>query len=649
MTGWHGSLNQPVTSPAGNAPTIGGERRATDALPHRSGTRTDTPIVARVVPVRTPPLRTLAFPAPPVADPGGESEPGGTTEAHAAGAPDAAVQRGFGPLAMPPPSMTFEGMAGSGPIPPDVEGDIGPRDYVQWVNVSYAVYDRSGGLLLGPAAGNSLFSALPSGLCKTTNRGDPIVLYDQLADRWVLSQFAYVLPRAGPYFQCIAVSTSGDPTGAYCLYPFQVSPNIWNDYGKIGLWPDAYYFSFGGVPDSGAPQFTPVAWAVDRRSMLACDPAASVYFDTSNAPDLTGAADPLLPADLDGQAQPPPGRPNPYVMSVDGSPDRLSLFELHVDWTNPAASTFTKKADLVVPSFDSSFTCNTPTDTRQCIPQPDTSTRLDVLAKQLMKRLTFRMFGDHESLVVNQSVDADTDHAGVRWYELRDPHGTPAVYQASTYAPDVDHRWLGSAAMDGRGDLAIGYSVSGEQTYPSLRYAGRPAGAPLGQLTLDEATLFSGSGSQAGPARWGDYSSLSVDPVDDCTFWYAGEYYPATASISWHTRIGTFKFPQCGPPTAVAVNSFDARWRSGRVVVSWRSAHETNILGFDVYRSAGGGPFTRLNRLLIAAKRPGTARGTTYRLADSAVNRAKTYTYRLQVVSTTGVRTWYGIGVAAVG
>lgn len=551
---------------------------------------------------------------------------------------------------MPGPIMTFDGMAGNGPIPPDVEGDIGPNHYFQWLNISFTVYSRSGAALLGPVPGNSPFQSLgPSDLCRTTNRGDPIVLYDQLADRWVLSQFAYQLPRTGPYYHCIAISTSGDPTGSYCVYSYKVSDTVWNDYGKIGLWPDAYYVSFIGVPDSGTPKMTPVAWAVDRQKMLACSAADAVYFDSSNAPDLAGAADPMLPADLDGSTQPPTGQPNPYLMSVDGSPDRLSLFEFHVDWANPIASTFTKKADLPVPAFDTAFTCNTPNETRQCIPQPGTTTRLDALAKQLMKRLTYRRFADHESLVVNQTVDADVDHAGVRWYEVRDPHGTPMVYQASTYAPDAEDRWMGSAATDRLGDLAVGYSVSSNTTYPSLRYTGRPSGAPLGQL-LDETTLWVGAGSQTyasgtGPARWGDYQSLSIDPVDDCTFWFAGEYYPVTANIYWHTRIGTFRFPACLAPTATTLRSFTARREVGTVVVRWRTASELDALGFNLYRSIGTGPFRKQNARLVRAQRAGTARGASYRVVDRSVRASLVYTYRLQLVDRRGRKTWYGIGV----
>lgn len=640
-----GSPGRHGTRPTGNAPGIAWADAGSPIRPSVPRVRTDAPIVGSSIPARTGPLRARGGPSPSswIA----EQEAPDTRRAVARGKLDPAVQRSSGGVPMPAPITTFEGMAGTGPVPPDVEGDIGPSHYLQWVNTRYTVYNRSGAPLAPPAAGNSLFQSLPNpnDLCRTTNWGDPIVLYDQLADRWVLSQFAFQLPRAGPYFQCIAVSTSGNPLGSYCAYSFEVSANVWNDYGKIGLWPDAYYFSFNGVPDSGSPNFTPVAWAVERPKLLTCNPAQMVYFDRSNTPGLAGATDPMLPADLDGSALPPAGQPNPYLMSIDNQPDKLALFEFHVDWTNPAASTFTKKADLTVPAFDSVFSCHVPIETRQCIPQLGTSTRLDVLSQQLMKRLTYRRFAGHESLVVNQTVDADTDHAAVRWYELRDPHGTPTVYQSSTYAPDAEHRWMGSAAMDRLGDLAVGYSVSSANTYPSLRYAGRLAGDPVGSLTLDETSLVVGSGAQDGHPRWGDYQSLSIDPVDDCTFWFAGEYYPTTGFNTWHTRIGTFRFPGCAGTTAASIRSFAARRRGGTIEIGWRTASELQLLGFNVYRSAGAGPFRKLNGSLIRAATSGIARGSSYRFVDRTAGRRRS-TYRLELVDRRGAKSWYGVGVA---
>jgi hypothetical protein len=245
----------------------------------------------------------------------------------------------------------------------------------------------------------------------------------------------------------------------------------------------------------------------------------------------------------------------------------------------------------------------------------------------------------------------------VRWYEVRNPEGTPTAFQASTYNPaDGHHRWMQSASMDKKGNLAVGYSISSGTLFPSLRYAGRLVTDPVSQLTQGEATLHAGGGSQllllgnmADSARWGDYTRLTVDPVDDCTFWYIGQYYAASNTLAWRTRIGNFVFPQCLLPTAVQVRAFAARWRGKAVAVTWRTAAETAIAGFDVYRSVGTKPFQRINARLIRAKQTARARGALYRFLDGAVRRTRTYTYRLQVVSTTGKRTWHTIGSAASG
>ena len=567
---------------------------------------------------------------------------------------------------MPPPIATFEGLNNNDNpgttlvIPPDTEGDIGPNHYVEWINIVLRVYDRSGAPLTAVLAGNSLFSALPpTAKCRTTNTGDPLVLYDQFADRWVLTQFT---GSASPFFQCVAISTTPDPTGTYCLYPFQVSTTVFNDYPKIGLWPDAYYFSGAGFPAAG---FTPQAYAVQRDAMLACQPASMVYFDNTNSTAIAQSSlQRMLPSDVDGPTLPPAGSPNYYV-THDDTNDRLELYKFHVDWTGQTSHSFTKVANIPVPAFDTAFTCNAVQQTRQCIPQPGTSNRLDVLSTRLMYRLAYRNFGTHESLVTNQSVDANDpapDHAGVRWYEIRNPAGPPVLHQASTYSPTlIDHRWMGSAAMDRQGNLAIGYSISNEvDRFPSINYAGRLSSDPLNQLTQGEATMFAGSLPQiaavfvppAGPARWGDYSHLAVDPVDDCTFWYINEYYPNIPADSvngaWHTRIGSFKFPQCTGPTAVAVRNFGAHWRGDRVVVAWRTASEVDAMGFNIYRSVGSGPARKVNRTMIAAGRGGQAGGVRYTFLDRRVRPSKTYTYRLQVVSPNGVRSWHGIGAAAV-
>jgi hypothetical protein len=245
-----------------------------------------------------------------------------------------------------------------------------------------------------------------------------------------------------------------------------------------------------------------------------------------------------LPSDLDGKTLPPAGSPN-YILEF--GTNALSMWKFHVDWTTPANTTLTGPVTIPVAAF--SMACNGGT----CIPQVGTTQQLDSLADRVMYRLAYRNFGDHESLVVNHSVTAGSS-AGVRWYEIRSPGGTPTVYQQGTYAPDSNYRWMGSIAMDKAGDVGLGYSISSASIHPGIRYTGRQATDPLNTLQA-ESVVFDGAGSQTGGlSRWGDYSSISVDPVDDCTFWYTTEYIPGNGSFNWHTRIVSFKFPSCGTP-----------------------------------------------------------------------------------------------------
>ncbi len=462
---------------------------------------------------------------------------------------DAALQTKTSNETMPTPGFNFNGVNNLySLLPPDPNGDIGLSHYVQWVNVALAVWeiDRLAGtqtLVYGPVAGNTLWSGF-GGPCSYRNDGDPIVLYDALADRWFASQFALddstdPSQKNGPYFQCAAVSTTGDPTGAWNRYQFNFSNTLMNDYSKFGVWPDGYYMSTnqynGGI--SWAGQGVAV---LERDKMLAGQAARMVYFNMYPVDSSLGA---MLPSDLDGQA-PPTGAPNPYMQFDDNYPiDQLQIWHFHVDWVTPSNSSFTKSAALAVAAFDSNM-CGW---ARNCIPQKSTSSGLDAISDRLMYRLQYRNFGAYQTLVTNHTVDVDgTDHAGIRWYEIRDNGGGWQVYQQATYAPDAKHRWMGSAAMDRAGNLAVGYSVSSSLDYPSIRYAGRLNSDPLDELAQSEQTLYAGNGSQTSTYyRWGDYSMLAVDPVDGCTFWYTNEYYPSTSSSGWYTRIGSFVFPSC--------------------------------------------------------------------------------------------------------
>jgi hypothetical protein len=463
--------------------------------------------------------------------------------------------------AMPSPLLTFEGMNQAdgcgGCIPPDPNGAVGPNHYVEMVNSSYSVYNKTGTRLVGPVHINQLWSQLP-GRCQVDNDGDPIVVYDHLADRFVLSQFA-VNGGNGPFAQCIAVSTSPDPTGSYYVYEFD--QDVFNDYPHLGVWPDAYYMTTNNFGGTGGTFSGAGVHAFERDKMLHGQPAREVYFDEGLVDTSFGG---MLPSHLDGQP-PPVGSPN-YFAEVDSQvntpalgADALRLWKFHVDWTNPASSTFglSGQPNSIVP-----VATWTPAQCIQgqgtCIPQEGSPYQVDVIGDRLMFRMAYRNFGDHEALVLNHSVVADA-RIGVRWYEVRSPGSSPAIFQQSTYAPvDTLYRWMGSIAMDHFGDIALAYSTSSPASFPSLAYSGRLAGDPLNQLSQGETQMFAGAGPEnvaffvPPTGRWGDYTDLTVDPTDGCTFWYVNEYFASLTDqganapgAPWQTRIGSFKFPTC--------------------------------------------------------------------------------------------------------
>ena len=465
-----------------------------------------------------------------------------------AGQKDPVLQESSSPNVAITGGLDFEGVGEGLPgfnvnvAPPDTTGDVGATQYVQWVNTHFAVFDKTSGLMTyGPAAGNTFWAGF-GGPCETRNDGDPLVQYDQMANRWVMSQFA--LPSGGPYYQCVAVSATSDATGAYYRYAFSYGNNL-NDYGKIGIWPDGYYITYNMFLNGSSYNG---AWmcALERDKMLAGAPASEVRQQCFQTSTSYGS---LLPSDMDGPTQPPAGSPN-YILS-DGS-NSLLLWRFKVDWANTANTTVTGPSGVGVASF--SHPCPT-TSRGACVPQPDTAQKLETLADRLMYRLAYRNYGGHESLVVTQAVNAGstrkTVKTGIRWYELRNASGqtlgsaAPVVHQQGTYSPDSHWRWMSSAAMDKVGNLAVGYSVASGTLKPSIRFAARAAADPLGTLG-SETTLKAGTGSQLqNLARWGDYATLSVDPVDDCTMWFTTEYLAANGTWNWHTRINSFKLQGC--------------------------------------------------------------------------------------------------------
>lgn len=415
---------------------------------------------------------------------------------------------------------------------PDTDGAVGDTQYVQWVNVQYAVYDKTTGKkLLGPLKGTTLWNGF-GGPCETANSGDPIAQFDKIAHRWVLTQHA--TPSGGPNYNCVAVSTTSDATGNYYRYAFQLS-SYYPDYPKLSVWPDAYYLTLDEL-DSGQhfDLMGAMACALDRGAMLKGAAAQSVCFSISGTTYHS-----LLPADLDGKIAPPAGSPN-YLLSL--GTNALNMWQFHVDFQNTSNSTFTGPTTIPVNGFIRA--CNG----QVCVPQSGTTQTLDSLADRLMWRLAYRHFADgHESLVTNHAVGSS--YSSIRWYEIQNPGGTPEVVQQGTINPDSNYRWMGSVAMDQVGDIATGYSLSSATTEPAIYINGRQASDPLNTME-GEALIFAGAGSQTGSNRWGDYSSMTVDPIDDCTFWYTGEYLPTSGSYNWSTRITSFKFPGCSSAQA---------------------------------------------------------------------------------------------------
>jgi hypothetical protein len=510
----------------------------------------------------SPPLRDLAGGAAAqvagtrLLEPPGDAEP-----ARGPGDADASVQGGVGVLAMPGTIQNFDGPPNlCSCLPPAPSMDVGP-DYVFVAdNLHCAIYDKNGILLLGPFATHLLWSGF-GGNCEVNNAGYPIVIYDQLADRWFISQ---VSSYSAPFGFCLAVSTTGDPTGSWYRWSFGTG-NEYPDTPKWGMWPDAYYAA-ARTFTNGAALSGQGVWAFERADLLAGVPSPSVISlvvpNNSLAYEFGHG---LLPADLDGDTPPPAGSEGLFLGSMDnggpfGAPqDAITLWKFHADFVTVGNSTFTLAATLPTSAFDSMFPC-TPS-TRACIPQAGTTAKLDVGSYRQMfqHRVSYRNFGGHQSIVANQSVEASTGIAGIRWYELRQPFATPVIHQQGTYAPGITdgiHRWLGGIAMDNDGNIGLGFSASSASMFPGIRYTGRLATDALGTLPQGEGTILDGGGSQTSTSsRWGEYGTMAVDPEDDCTFWYVNEYYAVTSSSGWRTRVASFRFPSCTSPVGVEEDS----------------------------------------------------------------------------------------------
>jgi hypothetical protein len=443
---------------------------------------------------------------------------------------DPVVQETYGSKVSTSKGLNFDGVDGNqgGAIPPDTNGSVGATQFVEITNFDYAVYDKtSGKQILAPTRINVIWAGF-GGQCQLYNGGDPVVLWDKIAQRWLVEQLEYTTTNE----VCVAVSTSADATGTYNRYVFEFGSNL-PDYPKLSVWPDAYYLSVNSFGNGyGEP------CALDRTKMLA-GKAATMECFTPNSSNFS-----FMPADLDGATLPPTGAPNHFV-ELGNTTSTLNEYDFHVDFVNPNNATFTGPHVINVPVYQT--LCGG--GGGACIPQPSGGSLLDGLGDRLMYRLAYRNFGDHESMVVTHSVAPNKNSSAasdVRWYELRSTPvgGAFSLYQSGTLQHKTYSLWMGSVAMDKMGNMAIGFSASSSTTLkPSIAYTGRLSTDPLGTMEAP-AVVIVGTGVQQGINRWGDYSSMSLDPSDDCTMWYTQEYGKTNGS-NWATRMVSFKFNNC--------------------------------------------------------------------------------------------------------
>ncbi|MCB0479359.1 MAG: T9SS type A sorting domain-containing protein [Crocinitomicaceae bacterium] len=434
---------------------------------------------------------------------------------------DPALQKHYNTHSMRAPLIQWDGMnVNDGQAtPPDPSGAVGPNHYFEMVNVKFEIFDRSGNTIMGP---NSLGSIWTSLIGSNVNDGDPIVMYDEYVDRWFVSQF-----RTSNNALLVGVSQTSDPTGSYYLYQFPLGSSF-PDYPKYSIWSDGYYITSNKSGDQ--------CYALERDKMIAGDPGAQIVGFT-----IPQIATPGFFSALPTHAYktlPPVGTPcYLFYFQDDGwsgvSSDHVKVWEVDVDWTNTANSTISNPVQIPVSPFDSDFTANW-----DDIEQPGTNAKLDGIPGAFMYPASYMKFSGYSSVVLNHTVDVNgSNHAGIRWYEFRETGGVWSLYQEGTYSPDNQNRWNGSICMDEQGNIGLAYSVAGSSVYASLRYTGRLSSDPLGQLTVAETNVFTGTSAQTNTNRFGDYAHMSLDPTDHKTFWYVGEYI----SSGWKTGIFSFK------------------------------------------------------------------------------------------------------------
>jgi len=459
---------------------------------------------------------------------------------------------------MPPPLLTFDGISfvESGidvAGPPDTNGDVGPNHYVQAVNQAFKVFDKNGNTLRGPTTFNSFFAPLGSTPCANENQSDPVVFYDQIADRWVITNLAFPAFPGSSFWECIGVSRTGDPvTGGWCFYALQhdpAHPSRLGDYPKFGLWPDAYYLSMNEFTDEIGTFNGVRVYALDRASMITGGPANAVGFTIETVTGL-GCAASLVPASFRTGALPPLGRQE-FLLAIGRCgivQSKVSGWLFHVDFINPNNSTLGIGSDH---SPNARITVNEFVSADEfAVPQLGTEQGLDTLGDRIMTPVVYQNRNGTESLWADHTVISALPNGLtlIRWYQFDVSGGNfplePVQQQDWSNDNDGLWRWMPSIAVDENGNAAIGYSTSSTTIFPSIRYAGRFATDPLGNLSQGEAIMTNGGGSQTSRAhRWGDYTMTTIDPSDGMSFWHTNEYYVTTSDRSWSTRVGKFQFP----------------------------------------------------------------------------------------------------------
>jgi hypothetical protein len=523
----------------------------------------------------------------------------------------------------PDPSIDFAGMNfsqnGAG-WPPDTCGDVGINHYVQAVNTSIGIYNKSTGAQISTVTFDDFFEGpeVQGTPCDENNNGDPIVLYDRYAQRWVILDFAWIGTTSGSWYS-IAASKTSDPTGDWWLYAFHCDNTLMNDYPKAGVWDDGIYITANMFQFGGYFQHSKI-WALNKTDLYNGTLTAQSIVDNS------WEAWSILPTHAKGSTAPAAGDPN-YMYALDadeyGPPgqDAIHWWKFFVDWNTPANTLWDGPYTMLTAPY---------TLTASGIPQPGTSYTLDSLYGRLMNPAIYRNFGSHGSVYLNHVCDVSGKRVE-RWYEVRINSGSSSIYQQGTYAPDTHHRWMGSIAGDKWGNIALGYSVASTSLYPSIRYTGRFSTDPLGELSQGEASIIEGGGSQVGISRWGDYSSMSIDPVDDETFWYTQEYY-STIGSNWQTRIAAFKLAEDQPEPPIAPSHLTATLTNENYVsLSWQDNSDDEDL-FIVYRGSRNVISTSANFYRAIAKvRPNV---TTW--VDRTVLPNTGYYYKVCAVNENG-------------